>query len=171
METLQYDPRTKQWIKDRLYEFLYSPVEKQFKERLNSIILRNSILGGFSHQSFMYKNEFYSCDSKRPPLKKNRLLPALKDAMEEYLSDLKQLNESEIPYVVGFITQVLNASNNIADYKEIFPESVHPPLERIFRTYPCKSEALDDIAVKELVIKNQSAIHLMKRRQALNLIT
>lgn len=170
MEMLQHDPRTKQLIKDTLYDFLYRPVENQFKSRLEVLIVRNTLLGGYSHKSFNYKGVHYSCDSGSPSRKWNRLLPQLKPAMDEYLFEIKQLNEKELPFVIGFINQVLNASNDLQDYMRIFPESIHQPLEKLIATCPCQSRQLSDVKIVELRERNAASINMMKQRMVTNLL-
>ena len=170
MEQLQHDPRTKQVIKDTLYEFLYLPIEKQFKNRLEVLIVRNTLLGGYSHKSFNYKGVLYNCDNGPPPRKWNRLVPQLKPTMDEYLFELNQLNEKELPFVIGFINQVLNASNNLQDYLRIFPESIHQPLKKLITAWPYQTKQLTDEKIAELREKNQEPINMMKVRMATNLL-
>lgn len=170
MEQLQHDPRTKQLIKDTLYDFLYLPVQNSFKSRLDVLIVRNTLLGGYSHKSFNYKGVLYSCDNGSPPRKWNRLVPQLKPQMDEYLNDLKQLNEQELPYVVGFINQVLNASNDLQDYLQIFPESVHRPLEKLIASCPCGKLQLSNEKIVDLREKNAASIDMMKARMVKNLL-
>lgn len=171
MEQLLYDPRTKQQIKEALYSFLYDPVQKQFKVRLDTLILRNTLLGGHKHKSFSYRGVDYSCDPTPPPRKRNQLLHALQPEMNQYLKDMKELNEKELPYVLGLINQVLNSSNDLKDYLRLLPESVHRPVQSLIATCPCQAKSLTDEAVKSFIIKNQNAINLMKQRQVLNLIS
>jgi hypothetical protein len=170
MEQLQHDPRTKQLIKDMLYDFLYVPVSNQFQRRLDVLIVKNTLLGGHSHKSFNYKGVLYSTDNGVPPRKANRLLPQLKPSMDEYLADLKQVNEQEVPFVIGFINQVLNSSNNLSDYLRILPESVHYPLEKLIARCPCRENKLNDDTVKQLREKNKASIDMMKARMVTNLI-
>jgi len=141
MEQLQHDPRSKQQIKDALYAFLYDPVQVQFKNRIDLIITRNAILGGFSHRHFMYKGDLYNSESTHPPLNRNRLLPQLRADMEDYLKDVRELNNNELPYVLGFINQVLNSSNDLQDYLKILPESVHHPLHQLIDPAPVKLQS------------------------------
>lgn len=171
MEPLQYDPRTKQQIKDELYNYLYTPVEEQFKRRLLTLINRNTLLGGFSHNSFHYKGEFYNAEQSTHTYKWNRLLPALKPEMDSYLKDLKALNEEEIPYVIGFINQVLNASNDLNDYLRLLPQSVHLPIKKIIDECPCRHKQLSAEKVLEIQKQNQVSIDLMKQRQVINLLS
>ncbi len=171
MEELQHDPRTKQAIKEMLYAYLYEPVEHHYKQRLDTIIKRNASINGYSHNSFVYKDEFYTCDTNKPPRKANRLDKTLCKAMDEYLKELKQLNEQELPYVLGFINQVLNSSNGLSDYLRVLPESVHYPLNKLIATCPCKDCKLTEETVNELLAKNTVSITLMKKRMAINLIT
>lgn len=170
MEQLQHDPRTKQLIKDTLYDFLYQPVQNQFKSRLDVLIVRNTLLGGYSHKSFNYKGVHYTCDSGSPPRKWNRLIPQLRPIMDEYLLDLKQLNEQELPFVLGFINQVLNASDDLQDYLRILPDSAHHPLQNLIDTCPCQAKQLTDERVAHLRESNETSINMMKARMVKNLL-
>lgn len=169
-EKLQHDPRTKLQIKDMLYSFLYEPVQRQFKQRLDTLILQNAQLIGASHPSFMYKGEYYSTDNSRPPKRMNQLSSQLKPQMDEYLKDLKALNEYELPYVMGFINQVLNSTNELHDYLKVFPNSVHQPIENLIATCPCRAKSLTPENVEELQRKNAVPIQLIKKRLMINLI-
>ena len=171
MEQLQHDPRTKQQIKDTLYAYLYLPVQNQFKTQLELLIIRNTLINGTGHKSFHYKGEYFCCDSNPPPRKWNRLDVHLRPAMNEYLAELKQLNEGELPFVMGFINQVLNASNNFGDYLQLLPDAVHPPIEQLMATCPCHARQLSNERVTELRDQNQLSIQLMKKRMVMNLIT
>lgn len=170
MDNLQHDPRTKQQIKDALYSYLYEPVQRQFKNRIDDLIIRNTLLGGYSHKSFIYKGVVYDCDIYQPPLKKNRLVKALHEEMETYLADLKQLNDLELPYVLGFINQVLNSSDGLHDYLRLLPDAVHSPLKQLITSCPCKDCRLSDEKVQLLKEKNQASIDLMRQRMVTNLL-
>jgi len=171
MDPLLYDPRTKKQIKEALYAFLYDPVQKQFKLRIDTLIIKNTLLGNHRHKSFTYRGENYNCDTTPIPRKKNQLLTQLQPVMNEYLKDLRELNEKELPYVLGFINQVLNSSNDLKDYLRLLPESVHYPIQALIATCPCQAKSLADDAVAKLKEKNSLSISLMKQRQVLNLIT
>lgn len=170
MDKLEHDPRTKQQIKDALYSFLYDPVTKQFKSRIETLIVRNTVMGGHSHKHFIYKGVLYNADITQPPLKRNRLVPQLRAAMDEYLADLNHLNNDELPFVLGFINQVLNASSDLADYMRVLPESVHHPLQQLLATCPCRSTNLAQDRVESLRLKNQEPINLIKQRLIINLL-
>lgn len=170
MEQPQHDPRTKQMIKDVLYELLYTPIQKQFKQRLDQLIVKNAVLGGYSHKSFMYKNVLYTCDTNAVPRKMNRLVIQLQPAMNEYLKELKQLNEEELPHVLGYITQVLNSSNEFHDYLRLLPPSVHPSIQSLINTCSCRGKKLPDETVTMLQTKNQGSVQLLKNRMVTNLL-
>ena len=169
-EGLQHDPRTKSQIKDMLCAFLYEPVQRQFKTRLDSLIKRNTVILGASHQSFIYKGNLYTCDITPPPRKLNRLVPQLVPDMEAYLTDQKQINDKEMPYVVGFINQVLNSSNDLHDYLRLLPSSVHQPIQKLIDSYPCRTKKLIDEQVQELQARNKQSIDLVKQRIVTNLL-
>lgn len=170
-EELTYDPRTKQLIKDKLYAFLYDPVENDFKKRLKTIIVKNSQLHGNSQYWLSYKGINYSADkSTRAPRPMNRLKPELKDVMDDYIADLDRLNNTELPYVLGYITQALNLSNSFQDYLRMFPVSLHRPLKELIEKCGCRVELLEDDSVEGLKHRNRVPIELMKKRMVLNLL-
>lgn len=170
MTSLQYDPLTKQQIKDSLYDFLYTPVQKQFKTRLDTLIIRNTLICGYGHKSFVYKGKTYSCDTEAPPRKWNKLASDLRPAMDQYLVDLKAINDQEIPFVLGYINKVLNSSNAISDYMQLFPDCVHAPLKKLAATCPCQSSALTEDKVTLLSMQNETPINLIKQRMVTNLL-
>lgn len=170
MDKLEHDPRTKQQIKDALYAFLYEPVTRQFKSRIDTLIVRNTMIAGNTHKHFVYKGVLYNGESSPPPLKRNRLIPQLRVPMDEYLADLNQLNNTELPFVLGFINQVLNSSGDLADYMRVLPESVHQPLQQLLATCPCRATHLSEDMVESLKLKNDEPIKLMKARLMTNLL-
>ena len=170
MDKLEHDPKTKSQIKDALYEFLYGPVQKQFKDRLETLILRNTIMGGYSHKHFTYKGEVYNSDVTPAPVRKNRLQAGLRAEMDDYLADVAELNGKELPYVLGFLNQVLNSSSDLTDYMRILPESVHHPLQKLMDTCPCRTASLGEERVSSLMARNQEPINMIKRRLVLNLL-
>jgi len=169
-ELLQHDPRTKQQIIDAIHQFIYAPLMKQFRTRLDDIISKNCVLIGNSDTSFTYKGETYSVVNADIPRKLNRLSKQLIPFMDEYLKDERQLNNYELPYVMGFIRQVLNSSNYLHDYLHVLPSSVHSPVERLISSCPCKSVRLTPEGIQELQQKNRVSIDLMKRRMVTNLL-
>lgn len=170
MESLQHDPRTKQQIKDVLYELLYRPIQKQLEGRLNQIIIKNTVQGSHTHKSFIYRNEIYNVDTAPLPRKMNRLLPQLQPEMDAYLRELKELNNSELPYVLGFINRVLNSSNELHDYLRVFPETIHGPIQHLINTCPCRARKLTEEQVNDLKANNQQAIDLLRQRMVINLL-
>ena len=170
MEPLQHDPKTKQQIKDMLYGFIYTPVQKQFANGLAVIVNKNTTMLGAKHNSFIYKGEVYSCDIAPTPRIMNKLVPLLIPVMNQYLADLKELNTKELPYVLGYINKVLNSSNDLCDYLRVLPQALHAPIERYIATYPCRANHLTDKAVLELVSTNQEPINLIKQRLVTNLL-
>lgn len=170
MDSLQYDPLTKQQIKDSLYEFLYAPVTKQFQNRLDTLIIRNTLLAAHSHKSFVHKGVVYSCDAEPPPRRWNKLLPELRPQMEDYLRDVRQVMDQEIPYVLGYINKVLNSSNSVTDYMQLFPDCVHAPLQKLAATCPCQNTALTTEKIQQLSQANETSINLIKQRMVMNLL-
>lgn len=170
MESLQHDPKIKQQIKDILYDLLYAPVHRRFQNQLNQLIIQNTLAGKFTHKSFIYKGELYTCDTTPAPRKMNRLLPQFHANMEAYIAEVTALNKSELPYVLGFINQTMNASNELHDYLRVFPSSIHGPIKHLIDTCTCRTKKLTEAEVAELLANNESARQLMMQRMAINLI-
>lgn len=165
---LSHDPRTKQLIKDALYHHLYGPALKQFSARIEEIVQRNALMLASNYRVFIYMGVLYG--SGAVPRKVDRLVPQLLGIMEAYLSDLKQLNGVEMPYVLGYINQVLNSSNELHDYLLLLPQSMHPPIQELIATCPCKGVKLDTHTVNRLKETNCVPISLMKNRLFSNLL-
>lgn len=168
---LQHDPRTKQQIKELLYDLLYRPILQSYQKQLKNIILKNCQLQKSTHESMMYRGEVYvSMDcTTAPPRMVSPLHAQLKPEMDEYLKELSSLNSHELPYVLGYINQVLNSSNNLPDYLRLFPDSVHQPLLKLI-SYACRNPDLTDEDVETLRTRNAVPIELMKQRLVLNLL-
>lgn len=165
------DPTIKQQIKDGLYDYLYKPVLAQAKQRLSGIIQQNCMLLNSPHESFIYKGTVYVTeDNVRLPRQMNRLHLSLYPAMEDHLTELRKLNEEEMPYVLGFINQVLNSSNDLHDYLRILPPSIHQPIQELIASCPCRTVKLSNETVEQLQKKNEHSILLIKKRQVINLL-
>ena len=169
-ERLSHDPRTKQTIKDTLYHHLYDPVLQQFNARLEQIVVRNAVMLGSAYHSFSYKGEKYSTGTGALPRRMDRLHKSLYPVMDEYLTDIKALNDHEVPHVLGYINQVLNNSNELHDYLKMLPASIHRPIEELIATYPCRTVGLSTESIQSLKERNQSAIDLVKYRLMVNLL-
>ena len=111
----------------------------------------------------------YNCDTNPLPRKMNRLDSRLYAEMSEYLAEVKQLNK-ELPYVIGYINQVLNASNDLCDYLQLLPDAVHRPVQSLIDTRHCKAKKMSPEAVSLLQEKNSASIDMMRRRMVTNLL-
>lgn len=169
---IKHDPRTKQQIKDCLYNFIYEPVHRRFEKELGQLIHENCRLLASSHRSFIYRGELYVVNKEeKVPRVKNRLHRSLHPRMKDYLSRLNKINQEEIPYVLGFINQVLNASDDMQDYFLVLPEPLHQPLQRLVDTCPCQNTRLTPESAEEMRERNKVPIDMIKRRLVTNLVT
>ena len=170
MEALSHDPKIKQQIKDALYEFLYGPLQLSFKQHLDAIVLKCAKALNSQYLSFTYKGEVFALEGEKLPRRMNRLPDHLHSEMDSYLHDLAEVNEKEVPYVLGFITQTLNASNDLHDYFRVLPSAVHGPIQDLINSCPYRTKRLTDESVQDLLIRNAKSIHLTKCRMVQNLI-
>ena len=169
-DQLLHDPQTKKQIKEALYLFLYSPVLKQFAKRIDDLVANNSMLLSSVESSFIYKNVTYCATGASLTRRVSNLHKQLHVYMDQYLTDIDQLNNYELPRVLGFINQVLNASNDLQDYLSVLPSSMHPPVERLILSCPCRNKKLTLDKITTLQLSNQVPIDLMKQRLILNLL-
>lgn len=166
---VQNDPRTKQMIKDMLYSHIYDPVEYRLHEKLKLIMGKNKLLNHHDMDYFSYKAKVYSLDGtliRSAP----KLDPSLYGEMQEYLKELNELNRVEIPYVLNFINQVLNASNDLRDYLKILPECLHKPIQELIDAHECHTERLTAEEVEAFKECNTQSILMVKKRLMLNLL-
>lgn len=159
---------SKKMIKDALYDYLYKPVQNHYESKLHSIINRNTILLKSGSKHFVYKGITYSTEEDKLPLLKQRLDTSFYKEMDSYLADLSNLNNNELPYVLGFINQVLNSSESLKDYLMLLPEAATNPIKNM--ECPCKARILPEEIIDGIKAKNTKAVNLIKQRLALNLL-
>ena len=166
---VQSDPRTKQMIKDMLYSHIYDPVEYRLHEKLKLIMGKNRLLNHHDMDYFSYKAKVYSLDGtliRSAP----KLDPSLYGEMQEYLKELNELNRVEIPYVLNFINQALNASNDLRDYLKILPECLHKPIQELIDAHECSTERLTAEEVEAFKERNAHSILMVRKRLLLNVV-
>lgn len=168
---LHHDPHTKTQIKQVLYEHLYDPVQREYKQRMDKLIRKNCQIIGSAYESFNFRGETYAVDNSPLPRKANKLHPTLQDAFLHLLGEIKTLNEYELPQVLGFINRVLNSSNNLQDYLRLFPAAIHTPLLKVINPCPCRIDQLEAERVAKFQLDQALPISLLKQRLVLNLIS
>ncbi len=169
MTHLFHDSLTKQRVKDALYSHLYQSVRHQFDKRLEAIIIQNAKALSSAYLSFIYQGEVYACEGERLPRRLNPLVPTLHPAMNEYLKDLKEINK-EVSSVLGFIDQVLNASNSLQDYLRVLPAAVHEPIQKLIDTCPCRTNKLTNSEAQALTSRSADCAEAMSHRMTANLL-
>lgn len=170
------DPRVKLIIKNSIEHYLYAPVQKVFDKQIERMVLENCRKQRLPHRHFVYKAETYNTEdrSNPMPLRKNRLLAEFHEAMEELLLEQQSIHQEEKPYVCGYITLVLNASNAPGDWLRLFPDTTHMAIKKVFETGDIKLDwyhtELAEEKVAQLREQHAQMILMMKQRMAINLI-
>lgn len=171
MTELAYDPKTKKRIKDALYSYLYGPAEEKFQQTIKELIHRNTAIYKNTQPCFKYKGEVYTLEpTQMVPRPTNWLDQSLYGEMEAYLTDVKDLKDNELPYVLGYLNKVLNASDSFQDYYQLFPEALHSILRKLEESCPCRNDLLDQKTIEKIRNSNVIAIRRIKRRMTLNLL-
>jgi hypothetical protein len=156
-------------LKTELTDHLYNRPATIMMNRIRELTVRNAVASGHNHASFLYKNEFFTSESRPGPRMKNRLLPKLVPEMEAYLADRNELTLVEMIRVLGYITLALNATGSYLDYLELFPPNTHPVIARLQHTF-AYSRKLSDEEVATIISKNQESYNLLRKRLTINLI-
>lgn len=164
MDPLKHDNRTKKQIEEALYDFLYATPLKAFKSKLEALIEKNSLTMRSSHKAFNYRGKTYT--SERSVFTRRTVLLAEQyhPEMNQYLAELEELKEKEVPSVLGYINQMLNSTNALRNYLKIMPESVHRPITSLIATCPCRTTSLTEEDAEKIKTKNVAAIQLIKQR-------
>lgn len=175
MNEVVYDPKTKQHIKDEIYTHLYGSVNARFITNLDQLIERNSCEFGNAQLAFVYDGQMIRhsqfVPKGSPPIHKtNALSPDLVSPYLELRAERDRLNTKELPYVLGYINQVLNTSDSFDDYIALLPETLHGVLERLRAQCPCGPQELLDSELDHLRSKNAVSIELLKQRLLSNLL-
>lgn len=168
MQPLEHHSKTKQQIKEAIRSHLYSALEHEFKERLDRIIHKNSIELKSPHLSFTYKGKTYTYQGQRSSFKAINLSPKLHLEMDEYLEEMKNLVDEEINVVNVFIDTILNLTNSLQDYLSIFPKDLHPPIQALIESCPCRMKKMTEDQVKNLLNQGSQFIELINQRLIIN---
>jgi len=165
-------------IKLDMTEIIYSHIQKQFKDRLQSIYKANVVITKRNYPAFTYKGTYYTIYGTGLSPAKTRgfkLDESLHPIMDEWLIDTDKVTEEEMPYVQGYISQVLNSSKYLPDYLLFLPEVLHEPVIRRMEIYAKKDigkeTKLQPWVIAKILEDNKDTIALMKQRMVLNLIT
>lgn len=169
---LKHAAKTKTQIRDVLHHYLYRPVLLKLERELDAIIVANNQIIRSSYECFMYRNELYKKSTFKglPPRPSNRLDKSLFERMDKYIDTVGDLNQYEMPYVMGFVNQVLNSSDDLMDYLRVFPKLLHSPLQEMIDSCPCKNTKLAPETVADMQHRNHENIELIKQRLAYNLL-
>lgn len=169
------DPRTKLIIKDSIEEFLYDPFRRQMRRRIQEIAVKNCRKLKSGHLHFVYKETLYNLEDRTNPLPtaKNRLIPELRKDMEECLAEQRQI-EDEMPYVMGFVVGVLNASNAPGDWLKLFPESTHYIMKKVLAAKEINLDwnktTLPADIIEKMCVQYHELISIVKQRMTINIL-
>lgn len=167
---LSHHPKTKQQIGGLLCDYLYQPVQAAFRKQLKEIIARNCELQRTVHPSMTYRGETYVAQEciTAPPKQVTPLHQDLTGEMDDYLKEIAHLNAHELPYVLGYINQVLGSSDDLQDYLRLLPEGVHGPIQQLIATCGCRTTHLSDHEVCGVTARHAACIALLKERLTRN---
>lgn len=167
------NPKTKYIIKEYLSDYLYKKAKNNIAEQIEQIAKDNAALhnmpsASFFYNGFVFPEETSGIFSHRAQLVLDKgLVPRMKEVMKE-----KKVIEEEQCYTNNFIMVVLNASDTIADYFALMPESLHTVLTKITSKFAVEqSSALTQEKIQNILQEHSYSVDLIKKRMLLNLIS
>lgn len=162
------DPTNKYFLRSRLFSKVYLKVVTEETKKIQRIIEQNAYLDRFGQMAFMYKGQEYCAENYRPQRRLGLLHRDLYPAMEEWLEEGREL-QKEKETVLNYLSCLLIRANSAEELKTITPECLHSELPEYWGVHnhvPMTQEEIDAFNKQ-----NEEAIHLIKKRLLLNMIT
>jgi len=167
---IRHAPRSgKQLIKEALMARLYATIDRQRSRRLEELAIKNALIGGFSHKSFVYKGEVYNADTTPPPRIRIRLLPEFWPQVDEWLAEEVERTMVEEPVISAGLNRILNACSDARDVLLILPESLHNSVKPYMMAL-VSDKRLSSDKIEDIKAANAHSLERMYERMALNLI-
>jgi hypothetical protein len=157
-------------IQTSLMERLYAPVRERHHKQVESLIIRNCQITKTGVWAFRYKGALYRSDqAPRGPVQAIRLHEELTLELDQMIEEQREIRVIEEPMVKGYITFVLNYSDNIEDYLLLFPQSLHHSIVSLALPYRGERRVSEDTA-PYVMGPHLHCIQLIKERMVSNLI-
>jgi hypothetical protein len=158
-------------IRTSIHEFLYGPVREYYQRELHELIDLNEQISQGVNEIFVYRGIRYAKKEFRHlPKHIPRLDPTLHDRMERYLAETKELNDVEVPLVMGYIQNVLNTSDQLQDYLALFPSAIHPPIQQVIDHCNCRGVNLTLAEAEKMIDTHAKSFDYIKQRMVFNLL-
>ena len=114
----------------------------------------------------MIKNHFNAIEVRRV----NGKYIAYFNSSTYGMMDYKIVNDTEKPYVVGYVISMLNASNSILDYIELSPNVLLPMFKLLLQSNVSFPRELSDQEVAEFKITHKNSLDKVNYRALLNVV-
>lgn len=183
-EKSHYNPLVKQQLLKQLKIEIYAPIVNSLNREFWNINRRNTVKCGFNHNVFTYRGIFYSGNILidlnldyedyysriNTHNYKEHLATEFHIAFDDLLAKRDLISEKEMPLVMGYVTQVLNISNNPHNYLKLLPDTLHKCIRIIA---PFSEDVVDTISparIENIKTVNKEYIDLLKLRLMSNLL-
>lgn len=124
-------PGLKMEIRDTIVEQVFSKALQKQAAWMDKIIIQNDTVQGVNTGWLTHRGKQYHLSAVVPDPRRsyhmNRLDPTLRTAMQEYCDAELDL-EHQMERAKAAIAAVLNASNHVADWFALLPDTLHQPL-------------------------------------------
>lgn len=123
-------------VTNALLNPLYKIPLTQLKKQEVQLIERNSVLHG-NDQLMMrvgkvvWGKDVYIRNLHPFPIPTNPVHPSLKEEVKELLELQKEVYDTELPYIKGYIRSTLSTFHTTYDLLQLFPEALHTTLNKL----------------------------------------
>lgn len=157
-------PEVKQFMLYNMLSMLYAYWSVDMGTVIDGIRGKNFQLT--NKYGFSYKGKLYGTK-----LLKDRLHTDLYLQMDEYLKNIEDVISFEKPMIMGYITAVLNYSNNPKDYFKLINPFFHSILENQFPDLShLPDSVLTEADIERFNIKYEKPIELLEQRLTYNFV-
>ncbi len=156
-------------MKAQILLIMYEPYIERRKRQLMNLMAHNQVLQNTPHQMFSFKGKTYGVIPIGVHIKP-KLHPDLHNKMTEWLEDADYIRDHERPFVESYIALVLNSSDSAHDWKRLFPEVFHTPINACLASVPMDPAQLTDAQMSTILTTNMPTLDLMRQRMARNLL-
>jgi len=160
----------KRAVKDCLDAFLYNPVREAFQARINELIVADAVARGDGVRAFCHRGRNFRIPGEKPNFRYfPRLSRSNRVLVDSLLAEYDPVLEDERNAVLTFISQVLNKSDEPADYLKMFPSGLREPLTKAYEHFGLPVEGVD-FPTESPIGTNQKGWDMLCTRVGMNLV-
>lgn len=165
---------TLNWVLlEEFKKLLYVKPLDDIRKRLYALGDHNGQLVGNQQRCFLYRGEMFAveCYPKgKVPRPINWLRPELHADMQRLQDEKHEIENLEMPYVLGYLQRVMQVARTQRDYLALIPNVLHAPIKKHATAFANYLEDLPDTEVAAFLQDNDRYLGKLKERMTFNLL-